>query len=275
MDRFVFCIKWGTLYGPEYVNRLRAMTARNLTLPHRFVCFTDDPEGLHPDIEHFPLPELGVPHPKNVPGKWRKTPLWRENLHDLKGTALFIDLDTVIVDSIDEFFLHGPADAVILARNWLKPHKKLGQTTLFRFPIGGLPRVYEDFCKNPQAIADRFQFEQHYVTHQLGENVRFWPKKWVRHYRVHCLTNNYFLRYIRPAKLPSGARIIAFPGVPNPTEAAVGIWNKGQAQHLSPWKHFCAGFSSSTRFERNLLTHLKCYQKPCPWVNKLWCDKEK
>ncbi|MDP0490489.1 MAG: glycosyl transferase [Verrucomicrobiota bacterium JB023] len=274
MNRHVFCIKWGTRYGPDYVNRLRAMTARHLTLQHQFVCFTDDPAGLHPEIQHLPLPELGVAHPENVPGKWRKTALWQKDLFGLTGTALFIDLDTVIVANLDDFFQHGDPDDIILTRNWLKPHKRLGQTTLFRFPIGGYPQVYEEFKKDPQGIADRYQFEQHYVTSHVADNLHFWPKEWVRHYRVHCLGNNYLMRYFRPARLPTGAKAIAFPGVPNPAEAAAGIWNGKQDHHPSPWEHFRAAFSQETRIKPTPISHLKCYQQPCPWVSEHWTEDE-
>ena len=41
-DNLIFCMKWGTLYGPEYVNTLYSMVKRNLTLDFRMVCFTDD-----------------------------------------------------------------------------------------------------------------------------------------------------------------------------------------------------------------------------------------
>ena len=46
MTKNVICIKWGTKFGPEYVNRLYKMVQKNLSLPHRFVCFTDSAEGL-------------------------------------------------------------------------------------------------------------------------------------------------------------------------------------------------------------------------------------
>ena len=46
----IVCVKWGTKYGPEYVNVLRAMIKRNLSLPHRFICFTDNKTGLNADI---------------------------------------------------------------------------------------------------------------------------------------------------------------------------------------------------------------------------------
>ena len=47
----VLCMKWGTLYGPEYVNRLYGMVARNLRRPFRFVCLTDDASGIRFEVE--------------------------------------------------------------------------------------------------------------------------------------------------------------------------------------------------------------------------------
>ncbi len=41
-DKYIFCMKWGTLYGAEYVNRLYAMVNKNLTYDFKMVCFTDD-----------------------------------------------------------------------------------------------------------------------------------------------------------------------------------------------------------------------------------------
>ena len=57
----VLCMKWGKAYGPEYVNRLRNGVTRNLSYPHRFICFTDDSTGIEQGIEIFPLPSLGLP----------------------------------------------------------------------------------------------------------------------------------------------------------------------------------------------------------------------
>ena len=57
----ILCMKWGTKYGPEYVNRLHSMVRRHLTIPHRFVCLTDNRDGLHAEIETFPIPSLELP----------------------------------------------------------------------------------------------------------------------------------------------------------------------------------------------------------------------
>ena len=58
--RIVLCMKWGTKYGPEYVNRLYGMTRRHLSGAFRFVCLTDSTDGVRPEVECFPLPELAL-----------------------------------------------------------------------------------------------------------------------------------------------------------------------------------------------------------------------
>jgi len=270
MKRYVFCIKWGTRYSAEYVNRLYRMVRKHSTLEYQFICFTDNANEIQEGVTIFPLPELGVEHPKNVPGKWRKTALWQADLFGLNGVALFIDLDTVIVDNIDCFFKHGNPEDVIVTRNWLKPTKKLGQTTLFRYPVGKNKKVYDDFQSDPQGIADKFQFEQHYVTHQIGNKLQYWPIQWVKHYRCHCLTNNYIKRYFKAANIPPGCKVIAFPGWPDPDLAAKGIWNHGQTKHPTPIQHLYSAFKKSDRVHPKLLSHLKGYQKPCTWINEQW-----
>ena len=94
MEKNVICIKWGTKFGPEYVNNLYHMVEKNLSLPHRFVCFTDNSDGLVEGIEVRPLPEL---NDEGIPDRmWKKLGLFANPLSDLKGTALFLDLDIVI-----------------------------------------------------------------------------------------------------------------------------------------------------------------------------------
>ncbi|HEY1090992.1 MAG TPA: glycosyltransferase, partial [Burkholderiaceae bacterium] len=48
--RVILCMKWGNKYGPEYVNRLYAMVRRHLRGEFRFVCLTDDANGVCPEV---------------------------------------------------------------------------------------------------------------------------------------------------------------------------------------------------------------------------------
>jgi 2-polyprenyl-3-methyl-5-hydroxy-6-metoxy-1,4-benzoquinol methylase len=82
----VACVlKSGGCYTGQYVETMRNMVARNLTLPHRFVCLTD--MGAMPGSEKLQ---------HGMPGWWSKLELFR-----LEGPVLYFDLDTVIVGNLD------------------------------------------------------------------------------------------------------------------------------------------------------------------------------
>jgi hypothetical protein len=51
----VVCVKYGTKYGADYVNKLFWGVHENLKLEHTFSCFTDDPTGLDSRIIIKPL----------------------------------------------------------------------------------------------------------------------------------------------------------------------------------------------------------------------------
>lgn len=269
----IICVKWGVKFGPEYVNRLWGMLQRHVSGPFTLACVTDDGRGLRPEIRVVPLPELGCPLPQRTIGKWRKLVLWGADMPSLtgfSGPVLFIDLDSVIVADIDGYFTHGHPDDVILARNWAKPLQRLGQTSVFRFPIGRHPEVLERFRADPQGIADRCRFEQHHVTETVHGGIRFWPEAWTRHFRLHCLPA-FPLRYFRPARLPAGARIVTFPGGPNPGDVMVGRWTEEQPAHRSRWDHVKASFDPQ-RAERSRWRHLTRYVMPVGWVGEHWVE---
>ena len=177
MKRQIICINWGTKYGAPYVNRLYAMVARNITPPFTLTCFTDSAEGMRPEIRREPLPDLPVALPTGTKGIWPKARLWSAELADLTGPVLFMDLDLVITGNLDGFFEHGDPDAVVMARNQTTPFEKLGQTSLFRFPVGKLLPLKERFMADPQGVADEFRFEQRFVTREAPGGVSFWPAR--------------------------------------------------------------------------------------------------
>jgi hypothetical protein len=268
VDKQVVCVKWGTKYGPEYVNRLYAMVARHLSPPFRFVCLADTGEGLRREVEYFELPELGCAHPVGTMGKWRKQVLWGERVPGLTGVALFIDLDSVVVGSLEDYFSYGEPGDVILARNWARPLERLGQTSVFRYPVGSNPQILANFRADPQGIADRYGFEQHYVTASVRGGIKFWPEAWTRHFRLHCLPP-FPLRYFMTARLPRDARIITFPGGPNPDDVQVGRWNKRVPPGRSRWEHLRAT-AAGQRVDDSRWRHLQRYVLPVPWIERYW-----
>jgi len=264
--KIVLCIKWGTKYAADYVNRLYGMVSRNLSPPFRFICFTDDPTGIRSEVEIYPLPELGCEPPAKGPGAWRKTGLWGHTLFNLTGVALFLDLDVVITRPIDELFTYGSQDDVILARNWIRPLERLGQSSVFRYPIGKHGYMLDSFRRDPLGTQAKYSYEQRYVTNGIQGGVKFFPSQWIVHFRLNCL-GPWFVRYLRRATVPEATKIVMFAGGPRPGDALLGRWTSkdpilSRAEHL--WRLFNGNRRES--FGR----HLKHYLKPVPWVAEYW-----
>lgn len=264
----IICIKWGTQYGPHYVNRLRAMVARNITPPFRLICFTDDATGLHPDIVVRPLPEFSYEAPVNTKGKWPKSRLWGD-LGDITGTVLFLDLDVVVTGSLDDFFSFGEPEDTVLATNpntWFEP--RVGQTSVYRMQVGRLAPLQQMFRADPQGIADRYRYEQRFVTRNAPGGVKFWPRGWVVHFRRHCVPPMP-LRYWLEPRIPRGARVVIFPGGLNPPDAIAGRWSD-QVPVRDLRGHFRAAFDGSR--QESLPRHLRHFVRPASWVEALWRD---
>ncbi|CUH77290.1 hypothetical protein TRM7557_01300 [Tritonibacter multivorans] len=264
MTKQVICINWGTRYGAAYINRLYGMVARNITPPFRFVCFTDVTEGVHEAVECKPLPDLRGAHPERTIGKWGKSRLWETGLGGLEGPVLFIDLDVAIVSSLDPFFDFGDPDDVVLAHNAAKPFHRLGQTSLYRFPVGKLAPILEIYAADPQGVADKYRFEQHFVTKNAPGGIKFWPRAWVRHFRIQCLPRfpmNYFVTPKRPG---GDAKVVIFAGSLNPTDAIAGRWHKDEAV-VGPWAHIKRCWKARAKFSA-----YRRYLRPARWIEEVW-----
>lgn len=94
----MLCVKWGTRYPASYVNKLYAGVKRNTTWEFDFYCFTEDSNGLHPDIKVMEL-EQGWKK------WWGKVTLFKD--HKIEGRKFYIDLDMIITGSLDEIFEYG------------------------------------------------------------------------------------------------------------------------------------------------------------------------
>jgi hypothetical protein len=261
----IICIKWGTKYGADYANKLYGMVSRNITPPFRFVCFTDDTTDVRSEIECQELPPLDITMPTNTLGKWPKSRLWGEKLGDLTGNVLFLDLDVIVVDSLDPFFEYGKPDDIVLSYNPSNPLERLGQTSCFRFQVGSLISLQEKFKADPQGIADEYRFEQRFVTRNAPGGVKLFPKAWVAHFRRKC-RQPFPLNYFKTPKIPKGARIIIFPGDLYPTDAISGRYNPNAADNI---KDHLKRIKEPKNLKKPL-RHLRHFILPVDWIEKYW-----
>lgn len=228
-DRIVLCMKWGTKYGPEYVNRLYGMVRRHLSGDFRFVCLTDRTEGIRAEVECLPIPELALP--EGIPERgWKKLATFDAELHGLKGTALFFDIDIVIVDDITPFFEQQGEFFII--HDWKRPWRITGNSSVYRFEIGAHADVLNHFRNNTEEVRAAFRHEQAFLSdflHRQGK-MSYWTSDWCRSFKYHCIPR-WPLNYFRTPLIPKDARIIIFHGVVNPPDALLGKNNNN-------WRHF-------------------------------------
>lgn len=242
----ILCIKWGTKYGAEYVNRLYHGVRANLTGPFRFVCLTDDVTGIDPGVETRPLPETPFDENEFDARKggetWRKVGLFQPGLADLDGDTLFLDLDIVISGPMDGFFEFEPGRFCVI-QDWLEKKRswmpgrdgRVGNTSVFRFHPADHQRVYSHFAAHQREVLDQFRIEQQYVSDALKDDLAFWPESWICSFKRHCRPT-FPMNWIRAPYQPAEMKILVFHGYPLPEQAIAGYqggWLKSTLP--APW----------------------------------------
>ena len=216
----IVCMKWGDRYGPEWVNRLYGMVARNTTWSFRFVCFTDNATGIRPEVECQPMPD--VQFDRKLGKYWPKLGLMVENLGGLSGMTLFLDLDLVILDNIDALFSH--EGRFLLVREWKDQHLGYGNSSVVRYFIGHERGVLDKFYATPEKIivGTYASKEQNFLTKAV-EEVTFWPEDWCIPFNIACLPRNRILRFFSTPTKPSSGKILVFYGSITPATALRGV----------------------------------------------------
>ena len=92
----VVCVKYGTKYGADYVNKLYQGIKTHLSVPHTFSCFTEDSTGLDEDIKIKPLKH-------SWKGWWSKVHIFDREQYQSGSESLvfYIDLDMIVTGSLD------------------------------------------------------------------------------------------------------------------------------------------------------------------------------
>lgn len=221
-DLSVVCFLWNNWcrnWGIRYVNRLYNMVQRHLTLPHRFICFTDsdNPKSFDEGIELMPM---------DVPEwKWnlRKMLLYKPD-NGLTGRVLCLDLDIIILDNIDNIARYNTGFITCLAP-YKKYKRRIGGGSVTSFDVGyGEERLWKPLLNEIEyRVIEKTTrgSERIYYRRQLkGVDVRFWDDAFP----------GQVLSYKREVgdrgDPPQGARIIWFHGKPRPHERLELGWVK-------------------------------------------------
>lgn len=220
----VVCFKWNRIqndrslarvipkYTPNHVNILHNMVWRNLMIPHKFICITDDSRGIDPRIEVIELWDKC----KEIGGCFNRLYVFSPDMKNIIGDRFVcIDLDCVIVGDITTLF--SKTDDFII--NTYNPHpasvyskSQLYNGGLFMMNAGARRQVWEKFNpqNSPQKIKenkDVLGTDQAWIRIILGNNEKRFTEKEDGVYEARAFA----------ARIPRNSKIIMFAGSRDPS----------------------------------------------------------
>lgn len=170
----VLCLKHGTKYSADYVNKLYNMIKRNCTLDFDFWCLTENKKDINPEVKILPLPS-------GLTGWWCKPYIFSEEL-PIDGVILYIDLDVVISGNIDKLFTY-QSDHWCTVRDFtraMRPKWQRYNSSVVRFKKGQLHHVWEGFNKDKQNIQRKFFGDQDWLYEATQKTqAALYPDSWI------------------------------------------------------------------------------------------------
>lgn len=220
----IICWKWKralpskkVTYNATHVNVLYHMVTRHLHIPHEFICITDDPEGILPEIRTLPLWDDF----RHMGGCYVRLKAFASEMEELLGSRFVsIDMDTVILDDITPLFTRSEDFIICEPVNW-PPYNG----SMFMMNAGSRRQVWETF--SPEASLAKCKELSYQGTDQAWIGACLGPHEatWTTQDGVFSFT-----KHIASQKLdapPQGARLILFNGLWDPSQPMI-------QQHF-PW----------------------------------------
>lgn len=220
----VVCFKWqrnttGYMlpavcdYDAKHVLTLKAMVERHLSIPHEFICVTDDPTGLD-GIKTIPLWDKC----RHLGGCYNRLYAFSEDMRSVIGDRfVMIDLDCVIVNDITSLF--DVDDDFKINGYFFSDMDQHYNGGLVLMNAGARKQVWDDFhpIHSPNQIGNTnyvIGSDQAWIRIRLGKGEnRFTEEEGVYN----------FIR-LKNRELPENARIVFFAGKRDPSTCLDTDW---------------------------------------------------
>ncbi|CAK4075065.1 unnamed protein product [Aphanomyces euteiches] len=206
----VVCVKWGKKYDSEYVNKLfRGVSKYLCAVPFTFYCLTDNPNGLEPDIQTRQL----MP---GFSGWWNKAHLFAPH-HRWHGQILYLDLDSVITGSLDDFAKYSGSFAILKTDGMQNERRSQGVNSSIMMwnssAAEDLEVIYTFLKANYKAVNSCIYKFDHWLEMLLPSDYHTLQDM--------ELLQGQIVEYAASCQVecPSNARIVCFPLEPKPHNA--------------------------------------------------------
>jgi len=196
----VACVWWGTQYGIDYVEKLRNMVARHLTIPYTFVCITPHekvPEG---------VVRMRPPIAPSAEGWWQKVGLFSPDLFGPSMRVMYFDLDVVIINSLDK--IASASDPFCMIENFgpNKGHAAHNSSCMVWTPT---KRTAEIFTKFSDDVMRELHGDQCWIWRVMLDDIRDWE-------RYQCISYKYEKAQAQWRHRTPETSVIIFHGQPKP-----------------------------------------------------------
>ena len=212
--------KYRSSFTSTHVNVMRRMVLEHYPHPHKFLCVTNDPKGLAPDIgvipdtEDFapltnPTDKLKKPHDR--PACYRRLRAFQPDIGKLFGPRfIMLDLDMVLVGDVSPIF-NRVEDMVM----YCEPGYQQYNGSMLLLTAGARPKVWRYFAQSPSDGRAKAVAAGYAGSDQAWISYCLWPREptWTPADGVYSyLKNNIHLDGV----LPPDARIVNFHGRVDP-----------------------------------------------------------
>jgi len=226
----IVCFLWNDgirNYLPDHVNRLAEMIVKHMDRPHRFICITDEEDGFSDAVELFKLPDnarwtLGLLNPTGskkgrLPSSYRRLWLFSEEAKALGDRILMLDVDCLIVNSLDpifdfteDFVGWRPRSEETTKVKANVPYKRIGGGT-WLLRTGSMTHIWDNFSEKGIEAAREDGWrgsDQAWLSYNLAKDCMVFPDE-IGIYHTQDGAKHW-------EETPEDARIIHFNGKVNP-----------------------------------------------------------
>lgn len=209
----------GQPYGREHVDRLASAVDRHLTIPHHHVCMTAADDHTNPDRPVREVPFLTSRYDA-MGGCWRKLQLFSAEIGSLlqADRFLYLDLDTVVCGDLTSL-VEEKADIALLG---CQDRRTTYNTSLILMNVGARTGVWNAFTDHPVRAVERCALSGMIGDDQVWASLHLLARERIFDDDDGVLFFNENMR-----ELPDEARVVCFPGPPDPSQPAL--------QRQYPW----------------------------------------
>lgn len=214
MKRNLICVHHGNAYDENYVKYLWAGVRRNTLVDFDFYVFTNDTDK-YPQNYGWKFIKLPIwPDVINLKPWWYKMEIFNSQ-HQLEGSNLYIDIDTVVVGDV-ECFWNWKVEQFRICHDFNRAFHKniqLSNSSVMGWHGSSMDWLYKKFSQTKQYYINKYRGDQDLIHAETKNGKQtWWPREWAMSWKWEIAKGK------KNYNLDPDTKIMVFHGSPNPHE---------------------------------------------------------